>query len=590
MKSERGVMMRAAASLPATGRDVAQDGLPRLSLLLVLAVTLGVRLLHMGSALRSPLTYQPGPDEDFYFRFGQAVAGGGGALTPEFAFMDPAYGYILGLIFKLLGPNLFAVYFLQVLLDTVTAYCIFLIGRELGRPRAGLYAALLYGVTCTAVLFPSTLLKATWVANFMALWVLSALVLLRAQRTWAWFAFGILCGYGVALRSNLLLMTGLAAVLLPWLQVVWSKRPAAEAARRAVILVVGFALPIALLAVRNGEVSKSFSPLPNNGGVVLHQLYNPDNPRAVTWIPKFVNYSHPSEIWRGYSAEAQRRIGRALTPHEVDRYWRGQAVSYIGSHFGSVLGNMFRKLSEFVAYIEVPNNRSLVEERVFSPVLRALPSPFGWLFALGVPGIAILLARDRRAVLLVAPILATMVTVAIFFAEDRFRFHSVPALALGAGLFLDDVYVWIRSGQAKKWLVGLGASLLLGGTSVLLAQQMAQPQVTWDRAIWGYLKMGNKDRAKELALKAATDDPRNAKILEALGYIAFVEERYPDAVEHLRRAIEVKPDSHIARYNLAKALIKTGDRAGAFKEAESAVRLAPLPDYQALVEELSAGR
>jgi len=78
----------------------------------VLFFVLLVRLLHMASAMTSPLTYQAGPDEEFYWRFGQAVAAGQGQDSPEFTFMDPAYGYLLGGIFKLFGANLFVVYLL----------------------------------------------------------------------------------------------------------------------------------------------------------------------------------------------------------------------------------------------------------------------------------------------------------------------------------------------------------------------------------------------------------------------------------------------------------------------------------------------
>jgi tetratricopeptide (TPR) repeat protein len=579
--------MSMAAGSGSTGRN-ADQGVTRFMVLLVLAVTFALRLLQLRSALNSPLTYQPGPDEDFYFRFGKAVAGGAGSDSTEFAFMDPAYGYVLGLIFKLVGPNLFVVYFLQILLDTVTAYGIFLVGRELGRPRGGLYGALLYGLTCTAVLFSTTLLKATWVANFMVLWVLFGLILLRTQKLSAWLLFGIWCGYGIALRGTLSLMTGFALVLLPWLSVAWSKRSVPDTARRVGLLVVGLALPVALLTVRNDHLSKTFSPLPNNGGVVLHQVYNADNPTGVNWVPKFVNYSHPTETWRGYSTEAERRLGHALTPHEVDQYWRSQAIEYIESHPAAVLRNVARKLCEFVAYIEVPNNRSLPEERLFSPVLRILPSPFGWLFALGVPGIAILLYRDRRALLVIAPIAATAATVAVFFAEDRFRFHAVPMLALGAGLFLDDLYIWIKSRQARQWVVGIVVSALLGGSSVLLARQMPQPQVTWDRVVWGYVRMGKPDMAKTVATRVAAEQPNNSAIQEALGYIAGTEGDYPVAIEHYRRAVELRPDSHVAHYNLAKMLVKTGVRGEAANEAAIAVRIAPLPDYKTLLDELTS--
>ncbi|HMK24141.1 MAG TPA: glycosyltransferase family 39 protein [Terriglobales bacterium] len=545
----------------------------------------------MASALRSPLMFQPGPDEDFYLRFGQAVAQGA-SETAEFAFMDPAYGYILGFIFKLLGKNIYIVYTVQVVLDTVTALCIFLIGRELKRSRAGLLGALLYGLTCTAVYFSTTLLKATWVANFMTLWVLFSLILLRTQKLSLWLLFGLWCGYGIALRGNLVLMAGLSIVLLSWLNYAWGGRRTREIWLRAGVLCIGVTLPLTLLSLRNEHVSGVFSPLPNNGGIVLHHLYNPENPSAGQSFAKFVKYGTPSQIWRDYSKEAEGRVGHALTPHEVDRYWRGEAVVYIASHPLDVLRNVIRKLGEFVAYIEVPNNRSLEQDRLFSPVLRLLPSPFGWLFALGVPGIAVLLYRDRRSVLIIAPIAVAAATVAVFYSEDRFRFHAVPMLALGSGVFLEQLYAWIRSRQATKCVTAVLASLLLGSTSMLLASQMPQPQITWDRVIWGYLKMNSREAmatAKELALRIAAEQPANPKIQEALAYIAAAEGRYADAVAYYRRTMELRANDHVAHYNLAKMLVKVGDRQEAIREAALASNIEPLPEYQELLEELTKG-
>jgi len=582
--------MNGSDSLLQVNKRRVDQGVTPFMVLLVLAFVLGVRVLHLTYALRSPLMFQPGPDEEFYLRFGQALARGAGE-TAEFAFMDPGYGYFLGLIFKLLGTNLFVVYLVQVTLDTVTAFCIFLVGCEFGRPRAGLLGALLYGLTCTAIYFSTTLLKATWVANFMTLWVLASLVLLRTRNISLWLFFGTLCGWGVALRANLLLMAALAAVLLPWLSRVQSKRSIPEIALRLGLFCIGLALPLALLSVRNTQISSTFSPLPNNGGVVLHHLYNPENPKAALLLPKFVKYGTPSQIWHDYVREAERRAGHSLSPHEVDHYWRGQAAGYIAAHPVDVLGNGLRKLGEFVAYIEVPNNRSLMQDRLFSPVLRALPSPFGWLFALGVPGIALLLYRDRRAVLVVAPILVAAATVAVFFSEDRFRFHAVPMLSLGAGVFLEQLYSWMKGRQLARYATGIAVSILLGTSSVLLARQMPQPQIAWDRVIWGYLKMNDKAAivpAKKLAMQIAAEQPENPKIQEALAYIAVAEGRYPDAVTYYRRTTELRTDDHVAHYNLAKMLVKVGSNAEAAKEAKMAADIDPLPEYQELLIELTA--
>jgi len=50
---------------------------PGLNPLVVFGV-LALRVMHFSSALQSPLSYQPGPDEDYYLRFGEAVASGHG--------------------------------------------------------------------------------------------------------------------------------------------------------------------------------------------------------------------------------------------------------------------------------------------------------------------------------------------------------------------------------------------------------------------------------------------------------------------------------------------------------------------------------
>jgi 4-amino-4-deoxy-L-arabinose transferase-like glycosyltransferase len=153
------------------------------------------------------LSYQPGPDEEYYLRFGQAVAAGQGQDTPEFTFMDPAYGYLLGAVFRVAGVSLFTVYALQCLLDTFTAIGILVIGRSLGRPRAGLYGALLYGLASTAIMFSTTLLKEVWVTAFMTWWVAGALAVIRSERKLLWLAFGVYCGIGIGLRSTLLLLS-----------------------------------------------------------------------------------------------------------------------------------------------------------------------------------------------------------------------------------------------------------------------------------------------------------------------------------------------------------------------------------------------
>lgn len=561
----------------------------RFSLLAALGVVFVLRLVHLGAAVGSPLTYQLGPDEDYYLRFGAAVAKGTAAANLEFAFMDPAYGYLVAGMHALFGPGVYPLFLLQVVVDTVTAALLFAIARELGQRRAGLYAVIAYGFVSTAILFSASVLKATWVANYMSGWVLLALLVVRRQTWWGWAIFGLWCGYGVALRSNLLL---LAAAAVPLVCAISLQRDSATWRRMlpgATCFLLALAGPLLLLSLRNLDVSQKFSPIPNNGGVVLHQLYNPENPTAEMNTPGFVRFPQPGQIWRDYVREAESKAGRVMTPSEVDAYWRQQALDYMEANPGQVARNMLRKSGEFVGSAEIANNRSYEQEKLFSPVLRALPAPFAWLFAIGAPGLLLLVRQDARALLLLAPIATAFITVVVFFSEDRFRFHAAPMFALGAGLFVARMVSWAVTGSWGRVLAGLAVSAALAGGSLWMATRVHEQPLNWERVAWGYLKMGRVDEARRVAGDVVATHPRNARMHELLGYVAMVQNRPDEAMAEYSLATGLNPNSDVAHYNLARLLLRRGDVSGARQHALAAIEIVPLPEYRSLLAELESG-
>ncbi|MDP9066397.1 MAG: glycosyltransferase family 39 protein [Pseudomonadota bacterium] len=543
------------------------DAARRLAIFAVLAAVLALRLMHLSSTVQNPLNYQPGPDESYYQRFGAAVARGQGERVAEFTFMDPGYGYLLGSIFKVTGTDAFAVYFMQAVVDTATALAIVVLGGQLGRRRAGLYGALFYGVTSTAIMFSASLLKETWVAAFLIWWTVAAVAVARSDRKLAWCGFGVVCGIGIALRSTLTVIA-VFSLALPWL---YGRKD-----RLATVAPVAAGLVLALLpwALRNFQAYGSLSPLPHNGGIVLHQVYNVDNPQAAIWIPAFVNYAHPSEIWKGYAAEAERRQGRSLSPPAVDRYWRDQALAFIRENPGPVLFRAARKSLAFLSASEIPNNRAEAEERLFSPVLRWLPAPMPWLLAMGLAGLAIFAARDRRWLIVAAPIALSWLTMTFFWAEERFRFHAVPELALLSGIWAEVIVAAVRNvGRRQAAVFGLLAASV-AAMSVYLGRQYPAPPVRWDHIVWGYIKMGKPQPARQIAERVAIEQPDDEPVLEALGYLDAASQDYRQAALAYQRAIELRPRSYVAHYNLAKVYRALGDAAQADREAEVAATLA----------------
>ncbi|HET6603628.1 MAG TPA: glycosyltransferase family 39 protein [Xanthomonadaceae bacterium] len=537
----------------------------------VLSALVLVRMLHLASAMRSPLTYQFGPDEEFHVRFAQALSSGA-ASDPVFGFMDPLYGYVLAALFAVTGFNIFAVYLVQVAVDALAAYGLILIAREFDRERAGIVAAALYALCLPATLYATTLLKATWVAALLVLWVWLALRALRHDRWGWWVGLGLLGGLGVALRGNLLLLALAGLLLVPLLA--QGRGGILAPAARAAWMLGGLALPLALLSLRNAELSGTFSPLPGNGGIVLHQLYNPDNPRSEQYAPAFVSMLHPIEIWQGYRAQAQRRLGRPLSGAQVDRYWRAQALEFITAHPAQVAGNLARKAGKFAAFPEVPNNRSLADEREFSPTLRLLPASFGWLFALGIPGLVVLTWRDRRGWLVVLPLAVVAATFVVFFAESRFRFHGVALFAFAAGYFLDQVWRWARARSVRPLAFGGVAVAVLVALAFWQSQGVSLPGPNWHRIALGQIKSGEPEQARA-SLQRLLADGESAGAHELQAYFALTERRIDDAITHYRAGIALQPGQHVLHLNLARTLLRKGDHEAALEPAIQAAKLAP---------------
>jgi hypothetical protein len=436
-------------------------------------------------------------------------------------------------------------------------------------------------------MFCCSLLKEVWVAAFMTWWVVMAIELLRSERKLAWLGFGAFCGLAVEFRSTLAVLA-VAALALPWIGTAMG----ASYTKRGIhcaMLAVGIAAALAPGSIRNYDADHSLSPLPHNGGIVLHQAYNAQNPESSIWIPEFVNYLNPSEIWRGYAAEAERRAGHALLPSEVDRYWRSQAEEFMKQHPGAVLADMGRKALKFFASVDIPINRSLQEEGLFSFVIARLPASAPWLLALGLAGLLWLGFEDRRFVLVAVPPAIALLTTAMFWAEDRFRFHAFAILALSAGIWIDAMARQIQARRCKPVAVfGVLAGALLSG-SFALGAALPTPPLHWDQIVWGYIKMGRPNEASSIADRVLREQPDNAPLLEARGYLAIRRGDYPAAAAAYQDALSVRPRSDQAHYNLAKVYMALDQPDEALRQAKIALELKPDPDYAQLVDALRAG-
>ncbi len=543
----------------------------------VLILALALRLIHLASSANNPMTYHPGTDETFYLNFGFDVAQGQFGLNKLYIFMDPLYGYLVGFFHWITGSNLFVIYFFQVLVDVFTVWIVYEIGKTLWSYRAGVIAALLYALASTAIFYTTTILKPTLVANFVALWVLLTIKIPYSKSFYALFGYGVFLGLGVALRSNLLLLCFASLFIIIFIHI--KEKNHRKIPIILIYVFIGFSLPSIMLGTRNKYITDHWSILPPNSGIVLHQLYNPDNPESVQFSPDFVSYRSPPEILAGYTNEAEKRLGQKMSAYEVSDYWRKQALLYITKNPDEVFNNILRKSREFVSFKEIENNRFFNEEAAFSTILTFLPKPFGWLIALGLPGLLILALRQQTSSLsIIAATALVFLSFVIFLATARFRMHGMPLFSVGAGIFIAALLDYREAGK-NKIISAVFLSMILGILTLWSGYQFNTKSEVLMEFAQGYLKMGNPEQAKLYALQQINLNPSDAGPYELLGYMALNEKKYNEAILLLNNATTLAPHHHIAQYNLALSLSKTEQLENSLVVIERAITYRELPEY-----------
>jgi len=126
-------------------------------------------------------------------------------------------------------------------------------------------------------------------------------------------------------------------------------------------------------------------------------------------------------------------------------------------------------------------------------------------------------------------------------------------------------YAYLEQGRCSQAEPHLRAAMTMGGGSADAGLGLATCRG----------QAGDLAGARRALLAARDAEPGNPVVIANLGLLALDENRVADAVTDLRAALEVDPLLFQARFGLARALARSGDRQGAAREA--ATLLSQLP-------------
>ncbi|MFQ5688136.1 MAG: tetratricopeptide repeat protein, partial [Candidatus Scalindua sp.] len=83
----------------------------------------------------------------------------------------------------------------------------------------------------------------------------------------------------------------------------------------------------------------------------------------------------------------------------------------------------------------------------------------------------------------------------------------------------------------------------------------------------------NLDKGLEYALKAARLAPKDASILDTLGWVYFKKSNFKKAIENLKSSVELRPNSPTIRYHLGLAHYKNSDLKNALDEFKNSLAI-----------------
>lgn len=490
---------------------------PSVTLLVILASALAVRLAYLYLAVDTPLFDVLLIDSEFYDRRARAIASGDWLGDTPF-FMNPFYPYFLAVVYALFDFEYWMVGMVQAVVGTGSCYLIYLLGSHIWRERVGIVAAGLAAVYGPYVFYDGALLTA---APITFLNLAGLYFLLRSQKgstRWLWGA-GIALGFSATARPMVLLFVVVAA----W----WFLQAdrIGGLARWGRVL-AGCALVVGAVVVRNYAVGGEWLLTTSSAGMNFY-VGNHPGANGIYAQVDFLSSAEPDLERAAFIREAERRTGRMLSPGEASRFWLRDGLRFVWDNPQAYFRLLGRKLYMFWNGVEAQNNLSIYLAQDFVPLLRWLFLGWGVLAPLALVK-WVLTGRQQRIAILDLYFLAYLAGCLLFFVSSEYRLPVVPVLLLYAAHWLIDFAAKAASGAYRPLLnsallvclVGLPINYRDAG-----AERLTRKRVDYYNFGTLYQRRGDLDRAEEMYRQALRIDPNFAPARSGLGSVLSREGR-----------------------------------------------------------------
>ena len=551
-----------------------------------------------------------------------------GQWTDHHAFYGlPLYPYLLALIYKLFGSSPFLPGLLQSCADAGTAVILYKLAERLftgpsddekimepsylqGKFRGktiGWLAAIGWAFFQPEQAYSIVLMPAA-LATFV-FWFVVSQVVKRDEQAGSFTLLGLGALIGVSAMAVATILFGVPLVLAAiWVK--WTVRggeisPPFPKVAASALLAAGVGIGILPCAIHNYAVARDPVLLSAHSGV---NFWIGNNPHA-TGYPKFPPGLHAGQeaMLSDSIRVAESAAGYPLKRSEVSQFWSRQAKAYIREHPGEWLKLVATKIGNFwnaFQYDDLSIITNLRENGIILPGLM-----FGFVAALGLPGIFLAGVELRASRWVIAAILLQMASLLTVFVTERYRLAAVPGLLLFAAFGIWRLWATLVAGRYARgaaYITALALATLFvsvpqkelslwaldpynSGWQALESNNLPLARRKLDLA-YAYvsnnaevnfargnlsLREGDRNAARASYIATLNLDGKHEGAWNNLGVLALEESEWNLAAKFFAKALEQDPQSAKTHFLAARARLNAGDLKGAATEIDRALELRP---------------
>jgi tetratricopeptide (TPR) repeat protein len=533
-----------------------------------------IYLIQINSSL--PFFWAPILDELYHDTWAQQIASGEWGGTEPF-FRAPLYVYLLALVYKVVGHNLFLARLFHVFVGSLSCVLILLIATKLFNRTIGILSSVTACFYAMLVFYDAHLLITTLIV-FLDL-ALIALLIRAGEKPSPlnWLLSGAVLGLSAIARPNILIFL---PFILIWMIFRFKNRLEGKAILiRWAVLFVGAVLMIAPVTLRNYFVGKDVVLIAWQGGFNFYLGNNPDA-TGYTPISPLTGGDLVGALGRA-TAVAEQEMKRELKPSEISAFWYKKGVDFILSQPLNWLKLLGKKITYFWKGYEISNPLNIYLHKEFSSVFNVLLGagiiylPFGLMGPFSILGLFITLKRWKEYLLLYLFILSYSASVIIFFVCARFRMPIIPFLLMFSSFFLWWLYDKIKSKQTTRILISLCALAILVVPLNTRLEHLAGDQRYADHYSLGtsYGNLGRWNEAMQEFKTSLIFRPNYAPSHHGLGIVYDRLGKTDLAIQEYRQAIRCDPSFELVYNDLGILYYKKGEVDRAIEFYLKAIRL-----------------